>query len=364
MRSLSGSRRRIRGFTLLELLIVIAIIAILIALLLPSVQQAREAARKTQCRNNLMQIGLGLRTYNQAHGVLPPGCVNSTGPIAVDEPGYRIGWVAQILPFMGEEAAWRQIDFVDPMRSFMSPEQRLPLDEATAAWQRVKHGESSDAAPSPASASETGASPGVSGPGYGSPYGGYDITNGRPQPEDPSKRLPRLAWIYCPSTVAFGPSPANYAGCHNSTEQPIDNNRDGLLYLNSSESLDSIPDGTSTTLLVGEHLITAQSVSQGWLFGDKMTLRNGDILQGWTQSRPGTGLDLVGDYSMLPEDERRQKLRDESLLVGPFGSQHSFHVHFVLADGSVRTLNRQIEPTVFRNLISRNDGQVVSGHEF
>jgi len=64
--------RRTRGFTLIELLVVIAIIAILIALLLPAVQQAREAARRTQCRNNLKQLGLAIHNYESTHSRLPP----------------------------------------------------------------------------------------------------------------------------------------------------------------------------------------------------------------------------------------------------------------------------------------------------
>ena len=70
---------RNRGFTLIELLVVIAIIAILIALLLPAVQQAREAARRTQCRNNLKQIGLGLHNYHETHNIFPPGFIEGTG---------------------------------------------------------------------------------------------------------------------------------------------------------------------------------------------------------------------------------------------------------------------------------------------
>jgi prepilin-type N-terminal cleavage/methylation domain-containing protein len=100
--------RRKRGFTLIELLVVIAIIAILIALLLPAVQQAREAARRSQCENNLMQIGLALHHYHEAFGSFPPAYV-------ADENGKPMhSWRVLILPFLEQNALYDQYDFSEP----------------------------------------------------------------------------------------------------------------------------------------------------------------------------------------------------------------------------------------------------------
>jgi prepilin-type N-terminal cleavage/methylation domain-containing protein/prepilin-type processing-associated H-X9-DG protein len=102
---------RRRGFTLIEMLMVVMIIAVLIALLLPAVQSAREVARATQCRNNLMQIGVALGNYASTHRVFPPGVVNDKGPISNLPKGYHMGWAVQILPFLEQANLHRRIDF-------------------------------------------------------------------------------------------------------------------------------------------------------------------------------------------------------------------------------------------------------------
>lgn len=97
---MSGSRRRQRGFTLVELLVVIAIIGILVALLLPAIQAAREAARRTQCNNNLKQIGVALHNYHDTWKRLPHGS------FAVD----RWGWQPRLLPFVEGAAEFESLD--------------------------------------------------------------------------------------------------------------------------------------------------------------------------------------------------------------------------------------------------------------
>src|SRR6478752_4085187 len=99
------------GFTLIELLVVIAIIAVLIALLLPAVQSAREAARRAQCVNNLMQLSIALQNYESSHEVFPPGVVDTAGPIPNLAKGYQFGWIVQILPFVEQGNAFRKLDF-------------------------------------------------------------------------------------------------------------------------------------------------------------------------------------------------------------------------------------------------------------
>jgi prepilin-type N-terminal cleavage/methylation domain-containing protein len=110
-----GSRRR--GFTLVELLVVIAIIGVLVALLLPAVQAAREAARRTQCVNNLKQIGLALHNYHDTYGTFPYGSFN----LREAWPSSGTNWRALILPFVEQQTIHDQLTFSsDPSVHFMA----------------------------------------------------------------------------------------------------------------------------------------------------------------------------------------------------------------------------------------------------
>ena len=98
-----------RGFTLVELLVVIAIIGILVALLLPAIQAAREAARRTQCANNAKQIGLALQNYHDSHGSFPPGVIWGPGRAPYTRP-YHHTWNVMILPFLEQQSLYSTVD--------------------------------------------------------------------------------------------------------------------------------------------------------------------------------------------------------------------------------------------------------------
>lgn len=103
--------KRNKGFTLVELLVVIAIIGVLVAMLLPAIQAAREAARRSSCQNNLRQVAIALHNFEFANEHFPAGVTNDTGPIRSEREGDHINWIARMLPQLDERARFDRLDF-------------------------------------------------------------------------------------------------------------------------------------------------------------------------------------------------------------------------------------------------------------
>jgi prepilin-type N-terminal cleavage/methylation domain-containing protein len=118
-------KARWRGFTLIELLVVIAIIAILIALLLPAVQQAREAARRTQCRNNMKQLGLALHNYHDNFNLFPPSGIYRFPNQDPSTKAANYSWITMILPYLDQAPLYNSINFSEPLWPQMNGTERI-----------------------------------------------------------------------------------------------------------------------------------------------------------------------------------------------------------------------------------------------
>lgn len=285
-----------RGFTLVELLVVIAIIGILIALLLPAVQAAREAARRSQCCNNLNQLGIALHHYEAAHEMLPPGVVNAKGPIRNEPAGYDMSWLVQILPYIEDGNTFRHVDFSVGVYD--------PKNEAVRKVTRSYMLCPSD------------------GHGY----------RGRREGTDDKIGL------------------ASYAGCHHGVEAPIDTTNQGVLFLNSRIASRDVSDGSSFTLMLGEKWLADADL--GWMSGTRATLRNTGTLPNATLE---TGLER---RSYRQQRDEKPKTGDP-LYVGGFGAWHPGGANFALVDGSVRFMSETIEPSLYQALGNRADGKLL-----
>jgi len=289
------------AFTLIELLMVIAVIALLIALILPALQSARETARRSQCANNLLQFGLAMGNYASAHNVLPPGVVDTKGPIRNLPQGYHFSWVVQILPFIEQNNVYRRFDFR---------------------------------------------------------YGAYHSSN--------TTAASAVIWTFiCPSDARR--TTTNYVGCHNDADAPIDANNQGVLYLNSRISYDDITDGPAYTILLGE--IIGGGPSLGWASGTRSTLRNtGRRLNEPDLLWQAMGRGPFDAAENRPQPDEMQKLVDDGLLAvgytGGFSSHHGFGANFLFCNGTVRFVRQSVNPSIYRCLGNRNDGELISDDTF
>ncbi len=319
-RSTSAAGPGRRGFTLIELGVVIAIIGVLIALLLPAVQSTREEARRAQCVNNLLQIGVALASYEATHRLLPPGVIDLTDPVDDMPTGYRFGWIARILPYLERSVVAHHLNF----------------SEGVYAESQV------------------------------------------------SVRLTTLSVLLCPSdprrsagrTGPFGSSLptfalTSYAACHHDLDQSISRSNRGVFPLDGRIASDEIEDGLGQTIFVGEK--RAGGDEMGWAVGTRSTLRNTGIPLNRTDLPPidiPTPPDADADGAGAPPSTTAtapplaEPTRVPGPVVGGFGSYHSTGSNFLLGDGSVRHLRKTINLDVYRRLGNRRDGIPIGGDEF
>ncbi|MEW4526726.1 DUF1559 domain-containing protein [Maioricimonas sp. JC845] len=342
-----------RGFTLIELLVVIAIIAILIALLLPAVQQAREAARRTQCRNNLKQIGLAMHNYHDVFGTLPPGYINQFDVPATTQSDYSAavgaersawGWGAFILPYIDQAPTFNQlrvgeIRIKDALQSG-GPFDRLAVLQTPIAAFRCP----SDTGPELNTSKRLYDAAGTL---RETATSNYIVNNSsrrwHSQAPDPNC----CAWNTGPGLNEMSQWGNNGVGAT------------GLFWRNSRVKMRDITDGSSNTILAGERAWQLQNPT-----GTAFTCRAGLIY----------GTDIRNEQStihpVLGSTTSHLNAQTNECNKG-FSSRHVGGAHFVLADGSVRMISENIDQnnrhtggteatdSTYERLADRQDGQVL-----
>jgi prepilin-type N-terminal cleavage/methylation domain-containing protein len=323
--------RRARGFTLIELLVVIAIIAILIALLLPAVQQAREAARRTQCKNNMKQLGLALHNYHDTFTVFPMGTYAAPFPATpnvvsamLNPPRQSFYW--SLYPYFEQSNVY----------NLMNPAWRGPL----YFWNSVPA-----ALPQPPAALIGTVMPVLLCPSDG--YGGVP------------KRVPGAVHNHTPN---------NY-GAFMGQRMSDQYKKVAVFGLNSSSRMRDLIDGSTNTLLLGEKLTGTPRDGRGSAW-----LTNPAHVGTYTEITPNSSSPDVlypsNNQCVMADPEINNPRMNLPCVHGvnsePFDtlyatsrSRHEGGVHTTLGDGSVRFISENIDLTTFRRLGYMNDGNVI-----
>ncbi|MBI3469400.1 MAG: DUF1559 domain-containing protein [Planctomycetes bacterium] len=293
------------AFTLVELLVVIAIIGILIALLLPAVQAAREAARHTQCRNNLKQIALGLHNYHDTNGVLPPGGSGTANTPANND---GMGFHVHILRFVEQDAVFRQFD-------------QLAVYNAVA-----------NRAVGP-----------VLVPFYQCPSAVnlYTENNGENAANGEKGRTTHYHGNMGPNDLA---TPTRYDVLPSTNGGQA---RQGVLGRDTKFRLTDIKDGTTNTLMVGETSWTrGGTLAVGYRVWHRGCNTRGQLACGSCRNianglstvwAGGGGAAAYNNFS--------------------FGGIHPGGTNFLFCDGSIRPINKDVSLGVLLSLASRNGGE-------
>jgi prepilin-type N-terminal cleavage/methylation domain-containing protein len=307
------------AFTLVELLIVICIIGVLVALLLPAVQAAREAVRRTDCSNNLAQLILAVHSYEMAHEMYPSGTIDAKGPIVNARVGYHHNWVIQILPYLEQRNTWNAID------------KRVSVYHAKNVPQAATF----------------------------------------------------IRMGFCPSSSAPRFNVLCYAGVHHDSEKPIDAKDNGMFFLNSRLRYEDVEDGTSNTLFLGEKhpdgwdlgWMSGTRASMRNTGSGINTLNYGNGLPRPSDQWEVRSADvtLEGEEGLAPAEPEEPEIQfaappgfvggaggvmpGNPLWVGGFGSYHPGGAQFAVGDGSVRFISNTISAQSLSQAAQRSDYQ-------
>lgn len=324
-------RLRKRGFTLIELLVVIAIIAILIALLLPAVQQAREAARRTQCKNHLKQIGLALHNYHDAFGQFPPAAINpgslncqslGTPDLGLENHVRNITGYVLMLPYLDQAPLYNKLNFSLPFSTArhttgcVAASQDIPL-------------------------------------GFQAPLNGKFLSVFA-CPSDPDAELAPSATssVYYPSGPSFKASYGFPTTVYTDGDTDLfwgDNtagtNRNAFGY-NGSARIRDITDGTSQTIAMLETM-TNKSYSR---FGPYWAHYTHTFWLRVNAGQYNTGLNPPPLNSHLATGRKKS-------YAWSAGSRHEGGAHALFCDGSVHFLNENMNQATLAFLVTIRDDQ-------
>jgi prepilin-type N-terminal cleavage/methylation domain-containing protein len=347
--SVASRNRRLRrsAFTLVELLVVITIIGILVALLLPAVSSAREAARATQCRNNLLQFGIAASHHEQAKGYFPS---DGWGAEWVGDPNQGFGpkqpgnWAYSLLPFMEQETVWKlgqnivlanRASYIVQQVQTVIPGYFCPSGRRANSYPYSTAG----AIPPTMNVSPTKlAGQQVSKIDYAINGGDFPYT----------------------STIIGPTSIANYA----SFNWPAAlKSLTGVSYAHSQIRSAQIPDGLSNTYLIGEKYLDPNQFMTGTDLGDSQTAFTGFDANCNSVRYGGTGAVATAVVGAPPQHETPGTSGSSSYKT-IWGSVHPTACHFVFCDGSVHDINFSIQAEVHRRLSNRADGLPVDQSQF
>ena len=300
-----------RGFTLVELLVVIAIIGILVALLLPAVQAAREAARRTDCSNKLKQIGLAIQNYHSAHQVFPTGAAaNTTGcpPRGAEGVYERAPWSVLILPHLEQQNRYDRFDIEAPFSAFYrnGTPNRDEQFRPNSAFQC---------------------------------------------PSDP-KSVPD--WPNTNYTVCSGGGDETDLDCTATGSPGYVFYTNGLFFMNSKIHTGDVLDGTSNTIMAGE-IIEVQGP-------DDLDPDKPGKYSSWATGVRIYSAGRFSHYQTITATVLQHNFRFGSKLLN-YSSWHPGGAHLLMADGSTHFVMESIDLQVYRDLGDRDDRAPVEGFQ-